>query len=237
MIQNGVQEAEAILVGQIQNGVDHREVHSALERAVIGDLLLEDAQNGHHQRDGIEEGEPGGGQAHDGIQTEAGDDGGNDGDDHDQNLVGQLAVGGSLIEVCHCGDLADGGGEAGQHHGQAQTVNRDLAAAGADDRQQEVGVADAVGLTGAVADSVAVGVVFTSAVGAALFTGSVAAGVATFFFFMPVTVTLTFPNVLFFFLPFFKTSFTVTVAFPALIPVTFPFDVTFATCLLLLVKE
>lgn len=54
MIQNGVQEAEAILVGQIQNGVDHRKVHSALERAVIGDLLLEDAQNGHHQRDGIE---------------------------------------------------------------------------------------------------------------------------------------------------------------------------------------
>ena len=145
MIQNGVQEAEAILVGQIQNGVDHREVHSALERAVIGDLLLEDAQNGHHQRDGIEEGEPGGGQAHDGIQTEAGDDGGDDGDDHDQNLIGQLAVGGGLIEICHCGDLADGGGEAGQHHGQAQAVNRDLAAAGADDRQQEVGVADAVG--------------------------------------------------------------------------------------------
>ena len=78
MIQNRVQEAETILVGQIQNGVDHCEVHSALERAVIGDLLLEDAQNGHHQRDGIEEGEPGGGQAHDGIQTEAGDDGGDD---------------------------------------------------------------------------------------------------------------------------------------------------------------
>ena len=228
MIQNGVQEAEAILVGQIQNGVDHREVHSALERAVIGDLLLEDAQNGHYQRDGIEEGEPGGGQAHDGIQTEAGDDGGDDRDDHDQNLIGQLAVGGGLIEVCHCGDLADGGGEAGQHHGQAQAVNRDLAAAGADDRQQEVGVADAVGSTGAVADGVAVGV--------ALFTVS-GVGVATFFFFMPVTVTLTFPNVLFFFLPFFKTSFTVIVAFPALIPVTFPFDVTFATCLLLLVKE
>lgn len=36
VIQNGVQEAEAILVGQIQNGVDHRKVHSALERAVIG---------------------------------------------------------------------------------------------------------------------------------------------------------------------------------------------------------
>ena len=233
MIQNGVQEAEAILVGQIQNGVDHREVHSALERAVIGDLLLKDAQNGHHQRDGIEEGEPGGGQAHDGIQTEAGDDGGDDGDDHDQNLIGQLAVGGGLIEICHCGDLADGGGEAGQHHGQAQAVNRDLAAAGADDRQQEVGVADAVGSTGAVADGVAVGV--------ALFTVS-GVGVATFFFFMPVTVTLTFPNVLFFFLPFFflpffKTSFTVIVAFPAFIPVTFPFDVTFATCLLLLVKE
>ena len=95
------------------------------------------------------------------------------------------------------------------------------------------GVADAVGSTGAVADGVAVGV--------ALFTVS-GVGVATFFFFMPVTVTLTFPNVLFFFLPFFflpffKTSFTVIVAFPAFIPVTFPFDVTFATCLLLLVKE
>lgn len=50
MIQNGVQEAEAILVGQIQNGVDHREVHSALERAVIGDLLLEDAQKGRSRR-------------------------------------------------------------------------------------------------------------------------------------------------------------------------------------------
>ena len=32
-------------------------------------------------------------------------------------------------------------------------------------------------------------------------------------------------------------AFTVIVAFPAFIPVTFPFDVTFATCLLLLVKE
>ena len=113
MIQNGVQEAEAILVGQIQNGVDHREVHSALERAVIGDLLLKDAQNGHHQRDGIEEGEPGGGQAHDGIQTEAGNDGGDDRDDHDQNLIGELAVGGGLIEVRNGAELKRGSAVAG----------------------------------------------------------------------------------------------------------------------------
>ena len=100
-----------------------------------------------------------------------------------------------------------------------------------------IGVGAAGSVVAGVADAVADGV----AVGVALFTVS-GVGVATFFFFMPVTVTLTFPNVLFFFLPFFflpffKTSFTVIVAFPAFIPVTFPFDVTFATCLLLLVKE
>ena len=127
------------------------------------------------------------------------------------------------------------GANVGRGAGDLVTIG--VGVAGSD----AAGVADAVGSTGAVADSVAVGVVFISAVGAALFTVS-GVGVATFFFFMPVTVTLTFPNVLFFFLPFFflpffKTSFTVIVAFPAFIPVTFPFDVTFATCLLLLVKE
>ena len=123
------------------------------------------------------------------------------------------------------------GANVGRGAGDLVTIG--VGVAGSD----AAGVADAVGSTGAVADGVAVGV----AVGVALFTVS-GVGVATFFFFMPVTVTLTFPNVLFFFLPFFflpffRTSFTVIVAFPAFIPVTFPFDVTFATCLLLLVKE